>query len=333
MKNLFTGFRIGIIGACLTAIMLFAGLFFLSEKSTEAEKSISLLKEQSKKSGNNNQEIYLAAFERLRNEYSNVKSIEMEADVQIEILKKEGTVSGTGKVKYIAKNNQYKYISSVSENIHKEGFMRDLDIVYDGKKFFMFDHESKILSYQEKEDLKMPSALPNPFFLPVEFFSRDDDGCPNCKLRLQDINVSPKWLERVNSVSEVRSDRSNEIINNDIKMSGGSLNNTEFEYLVKFVGFSTETVQPLSIAKVKKDGNKLVEILLNSSRKVEGVNMEIPHSIRVVGYDETGRVNLSVNFEIKRLRINHELDDKNITPDFDKVERVWDSDTKTFVKQ
>ncbi len=333
MKNLFTGFRGVIFGAGLAAITLFAGLLFLSEKPTEAEKSSSLLIAQSRKSGNDNQEIYLAAFERLRNEYSNIKSVEMEADVQIEILKKDGTVSGTGKVKYIAKNNQYKYISSVSENIQKEGFMRDLDIIYDGKKLFMFDHQSKILSFQEKEVLKMPSALPNPFFLPIEFFSRDDDGCPNCKLRLQDINISPKWLERVNSVSEVRSDKSNEIIHNDIKMSGGKLNDTEFEYLVKFVGFSTETIQPLSIAKVKRDGGKLVDILLNSSRKVEGINVEIPHSIRVVGYDETGRVNVSVNFEIKRLRINHELDDKIIAPDLDKVERVWDSDAKTFVKQ
>ena len=203
MKNLFTGFRGVIIGAGLAAITLFATLLFLSGKSTEAEQSASLLTAQNRKLGNNNQEIYLAAFERLQNEYSNVKSIEMEADVQIEILKKDGTVSGTGKVKYIAKNNQYKYIAYVSENIQKEGFMRDLDVIYDGKKYFMFDHQSKILSYQQNEDLKMPSALPNPFFLPIEFFSRDDDSCPNCKLRLQDINITPMLLERINSISEV----------------------------------------------------------------------------------------------------------------------------------
>lgn len=298
MKNLFTGFRVVFFGACLAVIVLFLGLVFLSEKSTEAEKSFSQLAESGKQSVNGNQQIYLAAFERLRNEYSNVKSIEMEADVKIEILKKDATVSGTGKVKYIAKDNQYKYVSSISENIEKEGFMRDLDITYDGNKFFMFDHQSKILSYQKEEALKMPSALPNPFFLPIEFFSRDDDDCPNCKLRLQEIKSPQKWLERANSISEVRSDKSNQFIHNDVKMSGGVLNNVPFDYLVKFVGHSTETIQLMSITKVKKDGNNLVKIILNDSRRVEGINVEIPYSIQVVAYDETGRVNLVATFDI-----------------------------------
>ncbi len=333
MKSIFTVFRFVLLGVTLIVILIFVGMLFLVEKTTDAEKPISTLTDYSKQSANSNQEIYLKAFERLRTEYSKVNSVEMDVDVKINIYKKDSTVAGSGQIKYLAKDNKYKYVNSISESIEKEGLMRNLDIIYDGNKFYMFENESKILSFQEKEDFKIPSAFPNPFFLPIEFFGRDDDNCPNCKLRLQDVKNPLNWEERANSILELSAKSNDGFIHNDIKMQGGTLQDIPFDYVVKFIGTSTDTMQPKSITKVKKDGSNLVLIILNDSRLVDGINLEIPYSIEIAAYDEIGRINMSAVFTINRLQINKNLPDNIISPDLEKVERFWNSDTRTFVEK
>lgn len=333
MKTVFTGMKIMLFGIGLIVILLFAAVFFLVEKTTEAEKPVDDLTEYGKLSNNNSQEIYLKAFERLRAEYSKVNSVEMDVDVKVTILKKDSNVIGEGQIKYLAKGNKYKYTNHISENLAKEGLMRDLDIIYDGNKFYMFDQESKILSFQKKEDIKIPSAFPNPFFLPIEFFGKDDDDCPSCRLRLQDIKNFLNWSEKAKSISEQKAEVSNGFIHNDIKIQGGKLADIPFDYIVKFVGTSTDTMQPKLITKVKKDGSNLVLIILNNARTVDGINLEIPYSIEVAAYDETGRVNMSAVFSIKNLQINKNLPDNAISPNFENVERIWNSDTKEFVEK
>lgn len=321
-----------LFGICCIGVIIFvAALVFLSEKFAGAGDYHIEAQIKTGDAKANNQKIYIDALEKLRNEYANVKTVEMEADVTIEIVKEKSIVKGTGKIKYIAQGNKYKYVCEVSKNLEKEGLMRNVGVLYDENKFYFFDGESKIVSFQDKEEIRIPCAFPNPFLMPIEFLSNDDDSCEGCKVRLQDVKMPPRWSERANSISEIMNITNEVGIHSLVKMKGGELNKIPYNYQVRFVGKSVETMQPTSIARVKEDGSQLVKIVLNDTRNVEGINVKIPHSIEVGANDDTDRMVLRAGFEIKKLKINQPIAEGLLAPNFEDAERFWDSDAKTFV--
>ncbi|HEY0771345.1 MAG TPA: hypothetical protein VGD31_13525, partial [Sphingobacteriaceae bacterium] len=263
----------------------------------------------------------------------NIKSVEMNANVTIDIIKDNSTVSGTGQISYAAFDNKYKYVCSVSDNLQNEGFMRDVDILFNGAKFYFYDRESKIVSYQASEEVRLPSALPNPFFLPIEFLGNDDDGCEGCKMRLQDVKTPVRWSKRASSISELSTEYSNGMTHTLIEMPGGDLNKIPYNYRVRLVGESTDKLQPISIARINNNGIPLVEILLSDLRAVQEFNAKVPYTVEVGARDDSGRLVLKAVFTITNLKINQTLGDDKLSPNFSGAERFWDSDTKNFVAQ
>ena len=324
----------GLFGVCCIGVIIFViTLLFLSEKFAGAGDYQTQISVENTDAEANNRKVYLDVFEKLRNEYSNVKTVELEADVKIDIVKDDSVIKGNGNIKYLAEDNKYKYSCEVSKNLEKAGLMRNVGVLYDGNKFYFFDSESKIISFQNNEETRNPCALPNPFLLPVEFFSSDDDTCEGCKMRLQDLKMPQRWAERANSMSVIMTDDNEVGIHRLIKMKGGKLNNTPYNYQVRFVGETMETMQPVSIARVKEDGRQVVGVVLNDLKKVEGINVKIPHSIGIAASDDTGRVVLNAVFNIKKLKVNQPATNNLFEPNFDGAERFWDSDAKTFVNK
>ncbi|MCD9188197.1 MAG: hypothetical protein LUM44_17400 [Pyrinomonadaceae bacterium] len=330
--KIFSKFRILFLGVCLLTVGIVTALVLSAEKHTGAENYFVHNIEQVNDSSANN-ETYINALEKIRNEYSNVKNVEMEANVAIEIIRNNSIVAGTGQIIYIAKDNKYKYSCTISENLQNEGLMRDVYILYNGSKFYFYDPESKIVSSQSSEEVRLPAALPNPFFLPIEFLSNDDDNCEGCKMRLQDVKMPIRWAKRVSSISELTSENSNGTIHSLIQMPGGDLNKIPYNYRVRLVGDSSANLQPISISRVKGNGIPLAELLLNDLRTVPGINVKIPHNVEVGARDETGNLNLKAVFTVTKLKVNQTLDDTLLAPNFAGAEKFWDSDTKTFVNQ
>lgn len=335
MKSLNRKFIALFGGACLVIVIFVVSLIFLSERFAAAENDY--IQPPIKINGSSqSDEIYVTSFEKQRLAYLNVKTVDLESDVTIDIYDYNSgkVIKGKGKIKYVAQDDKYRYVCEISENlVEQAGLMRNVDILYTGNKFYFYDHESKIVSSQKKEEQRHPSSMPNPFFLPIEFFSSDNDECKNCKMRLKDLKVLPEWSNRVNSISDITPILSSGGIYNSIKISGGKLDNIPYNYLIKFIGKSEETILPKSIARVREDGGKLFEIILNDHQDVDGIDVEIPYSILITSYDEKGRVNLTADFSTTKLKINQKLESDLLSPKFDGAEKFYDSDAKTFVKQ
>ncbi|HMS39051.1 MAG TPA: hypothetical protein PKE69_02410 [Pyrinomonadaceae bacterium] len=219
---------IKLLGAsCIVIVLTVVSLVFLSEKFTGAEiASKNSAQPNSNPTPNNssptNTKIYADALEKVRNEYANVKSVEMDSTVTIDIIKSDSVVSGTGQINYVAKGNKYKYVCAVSDNLVNEGLMRNVDVLFAGDKYYFYDRESKIVSFQSSEEIRSPSALPNPFFLPLDYLSNDDDSCENCKLRLHDVRMPTRWAKRISSISEILRENTN-VIHSIIEMPGGEM--------------------------------------------------------------------------------------------------------------
>jgi hypothetical protein len=315
--------------SCLTVVVIVITLIFLSERFTGAG-NYSPDPQSPNSNSSTDTKIYVNALERVRGEYANVKTVEMEADARIEIIKTDAIVSGTGQISYVAKDNKYKYLCAVSDNLVDEGLMRNIDVLFNGNKFYFYDHESKIVSYQASEEVRLPAALPNPFFLPVEFLSNDDDNCEGCKIRLQDVKMPIRWAKRVSSISEISRESGNGLVYTHIQMPGGDLNKTPYNYRIRLVGESAETMQPTSLERVKPDGIPLAEILLKDMRAVQGINVKMPYIVEVVARDETGRATLKAVFTITKLKMNQTLEESLLSPNFAGAESYWNSDEKKF---
>lgn len=316
-----------------SVVLLFAvlGLIFASEQFSGAKMDAveNILIKAAAPPDNS---VYVSAIERLRIEYSNINTVELDADVTIQIFRGNSTIVGSGLVTYRAQGNKYKYACSISDNLRGEGLMRNVDVLFDGAKFYFYDHEAKIVSFQSSEEVRLPTALPNPFFLPLDFLGTDDDSCEGCKMRLQDVNQPLRWPKRSTSISEISAENNNGVFNNLIKMNGGTLDKVTYDFRVRMVG-EPQTMQPVSVARVKTDGSPLVEILSNDLRNVPGIGVKIPYLIEVGARDETGKVVLRAVYTIKNLKINQTLANDVFAQNFAGAEQRWDSDAKAFVKQ
>jgi hypothetical protein len=321
--------------SCLTIVLTIIVLIFLSERFTGAGNLSADSQTQSGGATTGNTpltgtKVYVNALERVRNEYANVKTIEMEADAKIDIIKTRSIVSGTGRIRYAAKDNKYKYACTVSDNLVNEGLMRNIEVLFNGEKFYFYDSESKIVSYQAAEEVRLPAALPNPFFLPIEFLSNDDDNCEGCKMRLVDVSRPIRWAKRVSSISEISREFREGLAYAHIQMPGGDLNKIPYNYRVRLAGESAETMQPISLDRVKQDQIPLAEILLKDMRVTPGINVKIPYNVEVIARDETGRVTLKAVFIITKLKINQAFADTLLAANFADAQSYWNSDERKF---
>lgn len=275
----------------------------------------------------NSQKTHLAAIEKILQSYADVKSVELEATVEVNIFKSENeTINGSGQFFYVADGNRYKYGSRLSDNLVAEGLMRNLDVAFDGSRFYMLDHQSKILSFQPQEEIRSPVALPNPFFLPLDFLSVNDDDCVNCRLRLQDVKaLSPRLTDRLKSISELRS-LSNEVgVVSDVRLSGGKINKTPYNNVITLAGEKKDKANISSVMRTDDSGKHLVLSIMTDHRDTAGFNGKIPYVIETVAYDATGRVNFRLLYSITELKINQPVADEQTGFSPGEYEKIWDS--------
>jgi hypothetical protein len=330
MKNLVFNFRFVMASFVICIIFAVIGLLWFSESTSSAEKLLATNQENSAKNTNN--EIYLNRIENIRSEYAKIKSVEMESTVAIELVNGENIIKGNGKIRYIAQGNKYKYKVSVSENLEKAGLMRNLDIAYDGNRYFMLDHQARVLSFQTQEDLKLSVALPNPFLLPLDFMSKDDDSCINCKLRLIDVRNPTTWVSRSNSIREILSDVNEIGVHKLIAADGGTIQGIPFDYRIRFLGESVSSMKINSLSRNKKDGRMLTDTIFSGYKNYEGYNVQFPYTIEVASYSEEGFFQLKAKFTIDRLVLDDDFKPQAFTISYDEAEKVWDSDAKVLVK-
>lgn len=329
MKKIGTG---TVIFAALTLTAMFLGWSSFHYLRGASESVVSPTETLA---GGSSQAAHLAAIEKVRQSYANVNSVELEATVEISIDKSPTeTVNGSGQFFYVADGSRYKYGSRISNNLAAEGLMRNLDVAFDGSKFYMLDHESKILSHQPQEEIRSPIALPNPFFQPLEFLSIDDDACINCRLRLQDIKTLPTRIsDRLATTTEIRSDSNEYGVVSDVRMSGGQINGTSFNYIISLAGESKEKAGIGSIMRADNGLKRFTHSVFNDYRSVPGFNGKIPFSVEVAAHDETGRVNLVMTATITKLKINQPVTSQQLGFNAADYEKVWDSAKNEFVNE
>jgi hypothetical protein len=123
-----------------------------------------------------------------RSFYANIYSVHMRADLVIE----RGGVKTIGSYEYWADGDKYRINCATGG---APGLMGDVQYAYDGSQFQFLNSEADALSYQTGDVERLPTAVPNPFFLPVDYLNPDQDSCPGCVLRLRHLRGEPRAFQ------------------------------------------------------------------------------------------------------------------------------------------
>lgn len=116
-------------------------------------------------------------------QFTTVSSIHLEAEIVISIDGPNGPGLGSGTFSYWEQGDLFR-IRCETEGI--PGLMQDVEFAYDGEESLIWLLESNTLTENTSLTRETPTALPNPFFLPVEFLSRRST-CSTCRPSLDDI--------------------------------------------------------------------------------------------------------------------------------------------------
>lgn len=272
----------------------------------------------------------LEKLERFRQGYATARSVHIAADAKI-ILYGANFRVGNGSYEYWADGDRYKIKCHTDTQL---GFLKDVDIAYNGERFYFFDRGSGILSYQHQDISKTIGALPNPLFMPVDFLSSEDDSCPFCALRMSDFkSTNTRWYDRASSLevkSQVKDQRTGYVLT-DLEMPGGTKARRPFKIVLRMAEAEDGKVRLIRINQVGLDEKLLTSVTFDDF--VPSALGEFPRTINVEGFDETSNLIFRMVYTVNKLEIDQYIEKGSFAIGFDEAEAVWDSDARKFVKE
>lgn len=136
----------------------------------------------------------------LRELYSQLGAVHFRASVEVSIRNPlyEGHATplhGFGHFEYWEDNGKFRSQAWIDPRL---GLMDNLEFAYDGSRYQMFDFDQGVLAVEEPQFLmgdfqKVPTAVPNPFYLPIKFLGPGDDACPGCLPTLGHAQRESAW--------------------------------------------------------------------------------------------------------------------------------------------
>jgi len=190
------------------------------------------------------------------------------------------------------------------------------------------------LSYRKQDEPKSHVALPNPFFLPLDFLSNNDDGCRACELRLRDLkSQSTTWKNRSNAL-EVKSQRQSNGKSSTLtalEMPGGVIGRRPYKLRLLLSQDPEETYHVAQIDRVGTDGSSLTTIMFDNF--TDTAIGKFPRTISVEAFDESGQPMMQMTYSLTSLEFNQPTYRSMFSVDFIEPEGVWDSDAQKLMKQ
>lgn len=286
------------------------------------------------KSGFSGNDKHFQALDKFRKDFASIETVHFLATAQISLNAGSEQITGEGQIEYWAQGNRYRINCKISDNLKKAGLVRNLDMAFDGNRFYFLDYQSEILSFGQQEPSYSILALPNPFFLPLDFISSDDDNCENCRLKLSDIKNPPAiWAERSKSITEISSATISGKKMSEIRMPGGKLQQKQYEFRIKLAGNTEENSYPKQIDKVALDGKKLVSLTFSDFTQPANNSLKIPKLISIDAFDESGKAAMKTVFTFREIEINQPIKESHFQISPSEAKQLWDSDRRKFVSE
>jgi hypothetical protein len=243
------------------------------------------------------------ALERLLARYESITSVHVLAEATIRLIvpakadqyakQALAGTAGQGSFEYWALGDKYRVKCSTDPDL---ALLGDVEYAFDGAEFQFLDLQSATLSYQKGDVDRLATALPNPFFLPVEFLAEESDACEACVMKLQHVRDPQNWVSHLMrfGTSERTTDR------RDVSTMRGPLSKqgTALTYRVVTNGTRLERID-----RVRQDGTTFIR--LKYARRMEPP--DFPHRITLTAFDERGSKSTEVDFAIRAMEVDQPM--------------------------
>jgi hypothetical protein len=207
--------------------------------------------------------------------------------------------------------------------------LSDTDTAYNGAQFDYLDRQTRMLSHRAQDEENSFTALPNPFFLPVDFFTNDRDDCSFCRLRLKDFHSrSTRWDHRRDQIS-IRSsgkDQSTQLDFTEVEMPGEAIDRRDTKFRLYLTPNGNGLAHATKIERLQLDDRPLTSIV--SSDFISTSAGDFPRRIQVQAFDIQSTVIMQLDFYIETLEVNQPIDN-SVFKIKDEEAEVTHQDTKS----
>ncbi len=255
------------------------------------------------------------ALDALRQACRSMSSVHMLAEATLDLSSASAPRRiGKGSFEYWAEGDRYRLKCTTDPRL---GLAQDLEYSFDGAEFRMLGRASGVISRQRGDVAALPTALPNPLFLPVAFLSDESDACDACVLSLEQAREERRWDARLGSLADRTSGRQPTATMRLPLMKEG-LPST---FRVVTNGYRLERIE-----HVRPDGRPVTSTALRYAASEDA----LPRWISLVAFAQDGRTpEARVEYVITTLEANRPIPPAVFRID-DAALPVWDSDAKGF---
>jgi len=271
-----------------------------------------------------------ADLEALHQKYARVRSVHLIATAQISIYE-DRVREGTGSFEYWAENNRYRTSCRTDPQLE---LLSDIDMGYDGGRFYYLDRKTGMLSYRMQDEEKSFGALPNPFFLPMDFFSNDTDECAFCRLRLKDFHSRTTHWDKQKDRISVRSkgkEQATQLDFTELEIPGEVIDKKDSKFRLHLTANANGITHATKIERLQPDDRPLTSITVSDF--ISTAAGDFPRHIQVQAFDSQSTVIMKVDYFIDTLEVNQPIDQSVFKIKDEEAEGVWDSDAKKVIKE
>lgn len=231
----------------------------------------------------------------------------------------DGELSGAASLRYATDAGRYRLSCSTDPSL---GLLGDIDAAWDGERFQLLLADSGVLSTSRFEPAEFPTALPNPFFLPLDFLRRTGPACTICNLRL-DLVRQPPELE----VATLRTASPGATGLVELVSTGDGTIHFRVEHRAVADGLAV----PVRIERLTDDPDARAVIELSDYERSGSAAIWLPRRIGLRGVDESGATVTRVEYLIHSLALDEPTDEGVFRIDPGPGVKIWDSDLETFI--
>lgn len=269
-------------------------------------------------------------LEELHGKYARVRSVHMIATAKISMYQ-DRIVEGTGRFEYWAEGNRYRTSCQTDPKLE---LLSNVDMAFDGARLYYFDRQAGMLGLRVEDEEKTFAALPNPFFLPVDFFTNDRDECALCRLRLKDFHSrTTRWDQRKDKIS-IRSSGKDQVTQlnlTEVELPGEVVDKKDTKFRLQLTANANGVANATRIDRLQLDDKPLTSIV--ASDFISTPAGDFPRLIQVQAFDAQSTVVMKVDFYLETLEVNQPIDNTVFKIKDEEAEVVWDNDRKRFIKE
>jgi hypothetical protein len=272
----------------------------------------------------------------IRDFYAAIKTVRLKARAEISRTIAVGpgeteTRSGVGTIEYWEAGDRFRRNTRTSPELE---LIDDMDAAYDGT---LLQHVRFMIPGEDSEAPRtfmsvtavrqpVPSAVPNPLFLPADFMRISTENCPSCQPGVAELRDALLW-------SEASADAKVFAISGQttVEIPTGALLDRTFTYVVEK---PTGKALPGRIRYRGFDGMELVSIEMSSERRFgpKGSDFSFPTRFKIQSGVREGWDGMSFDIVIEELVINEDIDPSVFKLDRDAADVIFDQDTNTYLK-